>query len=271
MIHVGAATNDWISPGVSSGLGLLAPFALGLFLTLLSLICSIILARIVGDSVRQSSEIPTSRESLFVSTQYLPVVFWVVGITCAAGYAAILPFTSVFVAQRPAGLTVEMASRSLSVVFLIAALGSPILGRLIDRSNATTVVVNLSCLLLCAAHFVYTGVDYMVTLILLGLAYTGFVASIWPMVPITVPESHIGLAYGLMTAMQNAVLTAMPLFIASIKSETGSYMDTRLLFLGSSILSLAGSVWLSSNVRKAPSVPNDALNEETVGLKDQQH
>jgi hypothetical protein len=261
-------TNDWVSPGVSSTLGLLAPFALGLLLTSLGFVCSIILARIVGDRVNQASDITANRESLIVATRNLPVAFWVVGTTCAAGYAAILPFTSVFVAQRPSGLTVDMASRSLSVVFLIAALGSPILGKLIDRSDATTVVVNVSCLILCVAHLVYTVVDHMATLILLGFAYTGFVASIWPMVPIAVPESHIGLAYGMMTALQNAVLTAMPMLIAWLKAETGSYVQTRLMFLGSSVVAMAGSVWLSMNVVSTRSIHNYSLIEETQRLKD---
>ena len=50
----------------------------------------------------------------------------------------------------------------------------------------------------------------------LGFGYAGFVASVWPLVPLTVGEEHVGLAYGMMTALQNFGLTIMPLLVRQI-------------------------------------------------------
>ena len=50
-------------------------------------------------------------------------------------------------------------------------------------------------------------------MVVLGLAYSGFVASIWPLVPLTVDEANVGFAYGIMTSLQNMGLTVVPLMV----------------------------------------------------------
>jgi hypothetical protein len=53
-------------------------------------------------------------------------------------------------------------------------------------------------------------------MVFLGMGYAGLVASVWPLVPFTVGEEHVGLAYGIMTALQNLGLTLMPLSVRLI-------------------------------------------------------
>ena len=55
--------------------------------------------------------------------------------------------------------------------------------------------------------------NHSVVMFVLGLGYAGLVASNWPLIPFTVSEDHVGLAYGIVTALQNLGLTVMPLLV----------------------------------------------------------
>jgi hypothetical protein len=50
-----------------------------------------------------------------------------------------------------------------------------------------------------------------------GLAYTGFVSVLWPAVPLVVEEKVVGLAFGIVTSMQN--LVTFSLLLLPISNE----------------------------------------------------
>ena len=184
--------------------------------SLLSLACAVELARTVsqGSSPNRSiDDSQTSVASLWASTKSLGLLFWVVAVMCVGGYSSILPFTSVFVALKPHGLSQDSASQTVSIAFLMCALLTPVIGRFVDRFGRAGWVASASCFLLCLTHSMFTHYDHVLVMAILGLAYAGFVASIWPLVPLTVEESHVGLAYGIMTALQNMGLTVLPLLV----------------------------------------------------------
>jgi hypothetical protein len=62
-------------------------------------------------------------------------------------------------------------------------------------------------------HAMYSSYHHSLVMVVLGLAYSGFVASIWPLVPLTVDEANVGFAYGIMTSLQNMGLTVVPLMV----------------------------------------------------------
>jgi nitrate/nitrite transporter NarK len=94
----------------------------------------------------------------------------------------------------------------------------------------------------------FSSYHHVIVMIILGFAYAGFVASVWPLVPLAVKEDQVGLGYGIMTALQNTGLTIVPLMIALIKHESGSYGNARWLFLGLSSGTLLVSMWLANEL-----------------------
>ena len=258
---VGTVVNDLLSPWLSTHFGSLVPFVVGSILASISLGATLFLVR----RVEESGGYVSRPQSLVMSVKHLNSKFWLLGCVCATGYAAILPFTSIFVALRPANVSLIDASRSVSTVFLISALMSPILGRVIDSQKLGKTVLTASCFLLCITHTTYASFHHMWTMVLLGVAYAGFVASVWPLIPEVVPAENVGLAYGIATALQNATLTVAPLLMAAIQSSSGSYFHTIWLFLGAALLALFGSLTLSyvAGKRKTDSASDD---EETSKL-----
>ena len=68
-------------------------------------------------------------------------------------------------------------------------------------------------------------------LLLLGLGYTGYAASIWPCVAYSISdEKNLGLAFGITTCLQNFGLAVMPIVIAGIYNSYG-YFAMILLFV----------------------------------------
>lgn len=180
------------------------------------------------------------RETFWQSSKSLSASFWMISLACVLGYCSILPFTSVFVAIKPSGLNQQTASQVVSIPFLLCVLLTPFIGRFVDRFGKAAWVATSSSFFLCLAHSMFSSYHHVIVMIILGFAYAGFVASVWPLVPLAVKEDHVGLGYGIMTALQNAGLTMVPLMIALIKHESGSYDNARWLFLGLS----CGACWL---------------------------
>ena len=236
-------SNDIISPIVSSYMGTPAAFILGLLLAVAGLLCTVLLSRSLSRDYGITSESRTG-ESMWESTKQLNSRFWIVGMMCVAGYACILPFTSVFVAMKPAGLTQESASHLVSIVFLVCALLTPVFGRLIDKFGRVAWMSTAACLSLCLAHAMYSTHDNVMVMIALGIGYAAFVAAVWPMIPLTVDSTHVGLAYGIVTSIQNLGLTIVPLIIAVLRTFTGSYSPVRWLFLGLALVTTLLSIWL---------------------------
>ena len=254
-------TNDLLSPIISSDLGTPAVFITGFALTIAGLICVVYLSRLLAQTDQVS---PSSRSavSMWVSTRQLGNTFWIVAIMCVSGYACILPFTSVFVAMKPAGVTQQAASHTVSVVFLICAFLTPVFGRAIDRFGRAAWISTTASLLLCATHAMYTSYDISVVIITLGIGYSAFVAAVWPLVPLTVHASHVGLAYGIVTSIQNLGLTVVPMLIASLRTAIGSYQPVRWMFFGFASVALLLSLWLARTLENNCADDDILLNDE---------
>jgi MFS family permease len=218
MARIGTIMNDWITPHVEIYLGIPAAFSVGLLLCAMSLICTGEIVRVMNrPSCSESSNYPSresvSDSSILASTKSLGATYWIVAVTCVAGYCAITPFTSVFTAVRPAGLSQADAGRIVSIAFLICALITPVIGKFVDNPQRANSVLLTSSLLLCLTHAMFESYNHFLVMSVLGLGFAGLVASVWPLVPFSVSEHHVGLAYGIMTALQNLGLTVMPLLV----------------------------------------------------------
>jgi len=130
------------------------------------------------------------------------------------------------------------AGQVMSIPYIISATLSPFLGAFVDKFGLRAVMATLSPLLLVIVHGLlgYTDVNPIYPLVGQGLAYSGFAAVLWPSLPLVVPKRLTGMAYGVVTSVQNCGLASFPLIIAYIySSHNDSYIpavETFFVILG---------------------------------------
>ncbi|KAF3847631.1 hypothetical protein F7725_020659 [Dissostichus mawsoni] len=114
-----------------------------------------------------------------------------------------------------------------SIVYIISAPASPVLGFMVDRIGKNVIWVMVAVIATLAAHMMlaFTFWNPWIAMSLLGLSYSLLACALWPMVAFVVPEHQLGTAYGFMQSIQN-------LGLALVAMAAGAILDTRgYLFL----------------------------------------
>ena len=149
----------------------------------------------------------------------------------------------------------------MSIPYMISACSSPFIGAAIDRFGCRALLAALCPLILILTHLglgVATGLPPTLPLIGQGVGYSVrapaprtapnprppvrgplltrplgppppprarvlqvFGAALWPTVPMTIPASYEGLAFGMVTAVQNGGLGGFPLLVSAIYKMAG--------------------------------------------------
>ena len=107
-------------------------------------------------------------------------------------------------------------------------------------------------------------IDPMIIIILLSIGYSIFPSAINASIAIIIHRKHLGIAYGLITALFNAILTIYPIIIGKIietdknsnsiknskhididiESEINGYKNAELVFISINILSIIFGILL---------------------------
>ncbi|XP_026875617.2 major facilitator superfamily domain-containing protein 1 isoform X3 [Electrophorus electricus] len=118
-------------------------------------------------------------------------------------------------------------SRPRSIVYILSAPASPVLGLLVDKTgkNITWVLCAVVTTLLAHMMLAFTFWNPWIAMVILGMSYSLLACALWPMVAFVVPEHQLGTAYGFMQSIQN-------LGLALISMAAGVIVDRRgYLFL----------------------------------------
>lgn len=163
-----------------------------------------------------------------------PVSFWLISVICVAYYVAIFPFiglAKVFF-MRKYDLDASTANSVSSVVYLISAIASPILGNLVDRlgRNVTWVFMAVLVTLGCHAMLTFTFWNPFIPMSILGLAYSLLASALWPMVALIIPEHQLGTAYGIMQSVQNLGLAVVSI-LSGLIVDTCGYMMLEVFYM----------------------------------------
>jgi MFS family permease len=154
--------------------------------------------------------------------------YWLIVGLCVTFYAVIFPFRSTFAIkymQHAHGLSLEAASTINSYIFLAAVFATPAFGLLVDRIGRHGLLLTIGALLL-PASFLFLGVNQLVFgNVLLGISFSLVPAVLWPAVAYYVPAGHLGMAYGLMTMLQNIALVIANLLAGYINDVGGAGPD----------------------------------------------
>jgi MFS family permease len=121
----------------------------------------------------------------------------------------------------------------MSIPYIISAALSPPVGYLVDLYGFRAVIACVAPMILVIVHLflALSDVSAVGPLVGQGLAYTGFVSVLWPAVPLVVEERVTGLAFGIVTSMQNLACAIIPLIIAAIYSDSNDKYVPNVEFL----------------------------------------
>lgn len=155
---------------------------------------------------------------------YFPLSLWIVFFVCVFYYVTVFPFIGLAVVfyEDKWLLSAATANLSNSLVYIISAVASPLLGLMVDfiGFNVFWVILGTVLTLICHVLLGFTLTPPVAVSILMGLSYSLLACGLWPMVSYIVPEHHLGTAYGIMQAVQNlglAVVSYVAGFIVDAK------------------------------------------------------
>jgi MFS family permease len=141
------------------------------------------------------------------------------------------------------------AGTIMSIPYIISASLSPFLGALVDRIGLRAVIAAIAPAILIAVHCLLglTDVDPVGPLIGQGLAYSGFAAVLWPSVPLVVDQKFVGLAFGMITAIQNCGLATFPLIVSSLYQDSNHMYipNVELFFVSLAVMGFVIGLYLN--------------------------
>lgn len=219
---------------------------------IISFLCALILGcmdkraeRILGRNNNASSDVVKLSDVFTFKTS-----FWLVSVICVAYYVAIFPFIAMgkdFFKDKY-NFTSQEANTVNSMVYLVAAVASPIFGFIIDMCGRNVAWVFLSTVIAIFSHslMAFTNVNPYICMLSLGFSYSMLAASLWPLIALIIPEYQLGTAYGFCQSVQNLGLAVVVILSGIIVDASGKkYFWAQLFFIGWLIVSLIATcaVW----------------------------
>lgn len=142
------------------------------------------------------------------------------------------------------------ASYIMSIPYFMSAVLSPVLGGAVDKVGGRAIICFFSAATLAVVHSLMgftPSVTPIVPMVGQGVAYSMFAAALWPSVPYLVPDDAIGVAYGVVTAVQNAGLAGIPLMVAAVYTASNDQYipNVEILFVVFAIIGSASALLLN--------------------------
>jgi len=142
---------------------------------------------------------------------------------CVLFYSAIFPFQRFATEMLSTKLSVDptIAARYVSMFPIGAMVLTPIIGIFLDNKGKGASMMVLGAILLTASHLIFASVPSdvfsptiaVITIVILGTAFSLVPASMWPSLPKIVEDRYLGSAYGCIFFIQNIGLMLVPALI----------------------------------------------------------
>ncbi|XP_028320925.1 lysosomal dipeptide transporter MFSD1 [Gouania willdenowi] len=236
MARLGSTVNmnimGWVYTKVSDIVGSTGYTTLGASLMLAGTTClfSLLCALVLGfldkraERILQKDQGNTGEVIKLTDVKDFPLPLWLLFIICVGYYVAIFPFIGlgqVFFIEK-FNFTPAEARAVNSIVYIISAPASPLLGFMVDKIGRNIVWVITAVITTLCAHMMlaFTFWNPWIAMSLLGVSYSLLACALWPMVAFVVPEHQLGTAYGFMQSIQN-------LGLALIAMAAGAILDSR--------------------------------------------
>ncbi|XP_068613400.1 lysosomal dipeptide transporter MFSD1-like [Brachionichthys hirsutus] len=176
-----------------------------------------------------------------------PLTLWLIFIICVGYYVAIFPFIGlgqVFFIEK-FNFSPAQARAVNSIVYIISAPASPILGFMVDKTGRNVTWVMAAVVITLASHMMlaFTFWSPWIAMSLLGVSYSLLACALWPMVAFVVPNYQLGTAYGFMQSIQNLGLALISLASGAILDAKG-YLLLEVFFCTCVSIALMAAVML---------------------------
>jgi MFS family permease len=171
--------------------------------------------------------------------------YWYIVLLCVTFYAGIFPFQTFaqkyFIDTRHT--SAELASWLVGMLTVFAMIGTPTVGAFVDRFGKRALLMMAGSLILIPVYALigYTGISLYIPMAMMGIAFSGIPAIMWPSVAYVVEDKKLGTAYGLMTMIQNIGLFGFNLLVGWSNDHWGASAANPAGYL-------PGMVWLFSSV-----------------------
>jgi MFS family permease len=180
--------------------------------------------------------------------------FWYISLLCVTFYSAVFPFQAYApdILVQKFGYSVAAAGHYTSALILGTLIFTPIFGWIVDHWGRRATLMIIGSLLLIPSHWLlgYTHFPPVVPIFAVGVALSLVPAALWAAIPMMVPESRLGTAFGVVGYIQNVGLFLFPwaagkiadahTTINSAGQSVVDYTSTMLLFVA---LGVAGFVF----------------------------
>jgi MFS family permease len=163
--------------------------------------------------------------------------FWYITLLCVTFYSAVFPFQTFavkfFIGVH--GTTREFGGFLSSLLIFFAMTFTPLFGLLADKIGKRALLMMIGSLLLLPVYLllVYTNINLLVPMAIMGISFSLVPAVMWPSVAYIIEESRLGTAYGLMTMIQNIGLAGFNFLIGWVNDFSGGY--TAMMWIFSSL------------------------------------
>lgn len=93
----------------------------------------------------------------------------------------------------------EEANAVNAIIYIIAAIASPVFGFVVDKCGKNISWVIVAIVVTIGAHslLAFTVLNPYIGMVTMGLAYSLLASSLWPLVALIIPEYQLGSAYGM--------------------------------------------------------------------------
>ncbi|XP_051521162.1 major facilitator superfamily domain-containing protein 1 isoform X2 [Myxocyprinus asiaticus] len=216
MARLGSTVNmniiGWVYGRIQTMTGSAGHSTLGITLMiagctcLFSLICALVLGFLDkrAERILNKEQGKTGEVIKLTDVKDFPISLWLIFIICVGYYVAIFPFIGlgqVFFIEKFTFTPVQARAIN-SVVYIISAPASPLLGFLVDKTGRNIMWVLLAVFTTLISHMMlaFTLWNPWIAMSFLGLSYSLLACALWPMVAFVVAEHQLGTAYGLTRA-----------------------------------------------------------------------
>eukprot|EP01126_Amoeba_proteus_P029551 TRINITY_DN2915_c0_g1_i7.p1 TRINITY_DN2915_c0_g1~~TRINITY_DN2915_c0_g1_i7.p1 ORF type:complete len:410 (+),score=32.05 TRINITY_DN2915_c0_g1_i7:206-1435(+) len=177
--------------------------------------------------------------------RHFPFMAWLIFFNCVFFYISVLVFYVVAskILQKVAGYSSVDASSLIAIPNFVAIVAAPFFGWMVDRLGRSVYWLGLGCVMQVIAHVFMLGhatgsysVPPAFIMVWIGIGYSLYAASIWPMLPFIIKSEMLGTAYGMMTSIQNFGLALFELIVGYIMDpypdrEPKKYVYPIILFI----------------------------------------
>ncbi|XP_068100476.1 lysosomal dipeptide transporter MFSD1-like [Hyperolius riggenbachi] len=188
----------------------------------------------------------------------LPLRYWLLVLTIMFFYNGVFPFVadaSKFIQDKYSGYDQRTASYIAGAVYDSSLVLSAIVGILIDYVGMRGILAVLCAVLTIPvfALLAFTFVPPLVSTLWLGVTYSFAAASMWPSIPLVVPQATLGTAMGLATSVQMIGIGISNLIVGRILGTKSSeakiplwrWQQMMIFMLANTIACIATAVTLN--------------------------